>query len=707
MILGMECHFRARKVSFAGTFLSFVIVLSFYICYILDIRKVKIMQFTEDYQKTLYEYWVKYVKSEEPFPEKLPGIRPVVYESWKRARSYNVSPLEVKDEILDRSALDRILSYNSELISVAHPYIQNLYSFIKGSNFIIALTDVNGTVIDLIGQDSAIKEKAKKTGLVIGCNRSEHHAGTSGIGTCLATGKPIQIWGCEHYIEPHHSYVCSAAPIRDQQGKIVGCLDMVGPMESVSIHTLGMVCAAVDGIHKEMEMRSAYNKISIINKQLNSTIQSMGSGILMFDNIGIITQFNSSASSILKLTPEQLRNQNIVNILDMETASLNLLDINSNIENEEFFVVNSNGIKLNLSISVSIIYNDDHEKISTVLIIDELKRIHSMVHRFSGFTAKCTFDSIVGNSPAILKIKDMGRIASQSDSNVLIFGESGTGKDLLAQAIHNSSSRSKGPFIAINCGSLPKGLIESELFGYESGAFTGASKDGYPGKFNLADGGTIFLDEIGDMPLEMQASLLRVIQTKEVVRIGGKTAKQVDVRIIAATNRNLLESVKNNRFRSDLYYRLNVLDFVIPALRERKEDIIVLAEYFINIYGHTMNKKVKGISEKALDLMLSYNWPGNVRELENAIERALNLVQGDWITEAELPYEIVMQDRLAQNSYMEGIQPAGNREYEKIIKALAAESGNVSKASIALGVSKRTLYRRINKFNINLDNFRI
>lgn len=670
------------------------------------------MEFTKKYNENAFKLWEKYIKGEEPMPETCDGIRPVIYDSWKRCRERGISPLNVKDEKLDIVKLDKTLTRSKYLVDVAHSYILNLYGFVKGSNFLIALTDEHGYVIDLIGQDAQIQAKARQSGLSIGSNRSEKYAGTNGIGTCLHTGQPIQIWGCEHYIEPHHKYVCSAAPIKNADGVVIGCLDLVGPVESVTPHTLGMVCAAVDGIEKEIQMRQAYEKMAVMNTQLSSVIQSISSGIIMVDNMGIITHHNRKVSSVLKIPTESLAHKNITDILDISSSSVNFLTDTTNVQNREVIINNYLGVKLNLSISSTFIYNDSQERISTVFVIDELQRIHNMITKMSGFTARYTFDTIIGTSPAINNTKALAMVVAQSDSNALILGESGTGKELLAQSIHNASSRSNGPFIAINCGSLPMGLVESELFGYERGAFTGANKEGYPGKFELAQGGTLFLDEIGDMPLEMQASLLRVIQTREIVRIGGKMPKSIDVRIIAATNVNLIEFVKNNKFRSDLYYRLNVLSLSIPPLRERSEDILVIAGYFIDRYNKSMGKNIQGFSKKAQALIMSYEWPGNIRELENIIERAMTLTFGPEITELELTDEIRLQTKSQESisgfdaEFNINMFPAKTKEPDLIQNALSYAEGNVSKASISLGMPKRTLYRKIEKYNIDLSQYR-
>ncbi|MDR1954234.1 MAG: sigma 54-interacting transcriptional regulator [Clostridiales Family XIII bacterium] len=668
------------------------------------------MSITENVdQKLLAKLWQRYIAGDEPMPSTPPsGIRPVIYESWKRSKSNKISPLDVKDRILKPDEMQKVIRQNQALISVAHPYLQNLYSLIKGSNFAIALTNEKGDVIDLLGLEGNIEERAHRSSLTIGCNRSEAYAGTCGIGTCLALGEPIQIWGCEHYIKPHHNYVCSAAPIKNDVGQIIGTIDLIGPSEAITEHTLGMVCTSVDAIEKQLQLRKAYENIHLSNRQMTAILGSLSHAILMIDNTGVITQYNNSVSHMLKLPSEDLSGKHISEILDLSMSSIDLLGINKHLHQYEISIVNMIGLKLNLSLSTSIIKNDSGEKKSTVLILEERKKINTMATRISGFTAKYSFDEIIGSSDDIKEVKAMGQLAAKSDSNVLILGESGTGKDLLAQSIHNASARASGPFITINCGSLPKSLVESELFGYESGAFTGASKDGYPGKFELAEGGTIFLDEIGDMPLEIQASLLRVLQLKKITRIGGKTEKDADVRIIAATNVNLAELIEAKRFRRDLYYRLNVLTFTLPPLRQRMNDVHVLTEHFISIYNKKMSLNVAGFSPTAYKYLMEYTWPGNVRELENTIERAMNLITGDRITERELGQEIIAHSSVYHDNYTKTtyLSPR-KREHEVIADTLKRTRGNVIKASAALGMSKRTLYRRIDKYCIDLSEYRL
>ena len=315
-----------------------------------------------------------------------------------------------------------------------------------------------------------------------------------------------------------------------------------------------------------------------------------------------------------------------------------------------------------------------------------------------------TFQSIVGESESIRKVKDLSRKVAASKSNVLLLGESGTGKELFAHAIHNASSRVDYPLIKINCAAIPPELLESELFGYEPGAFTGAKKGGKPGKFELADKSTIFLDEIGEMPLNMQAKLLRVIQEKEVERIGGITSKKIDVRIVAATNQNLEEMVKNKKFREDLYYRLNVISIKIPPLRERKEDIPVISRQLIKKLSKEMDHYVSAISSEAMNCLKLYSWPGNVRELQNVIERAFNIMDKEAMIMLEhLPYYITKNNKADTHiKEMSLKEILDNVEKEEIKKCLKRTKGNKMKTAKILGISRTSLYEKIEKYDIEV-----
>jgi len=315
------------------------------------------------------------------------------------------------------------------------------------------------------------------------------------------------------------------------------------------------------------------------------------------------------------------------------------------------------------------------------------------------------FDGIIGINERMLKVHEMVRKVAKTDCNVLILGESGTGKELIANALHNNSLRKSKPFVAINCAALTETIIESELFGHEKGAFTDARYT-KKGKFEVADGGTLFLDEIGNMSLRMQTKLLRVLQQKEFERVGGVKTIKVDVRVISATSEDLAKRIGEGQFREDLYYRLNVVPIYLPPLRDRKEDIPLLANYFLRKHASKLGKHVESISRDAMDLMTAYDWPGNVRELENVIERAVIFASGDTITSDDLwgrGGEFATGGDSSRGFREEPSRSLPRMERELIIKALRDTNWNISRAARILKVSRGTLYSKIEKHGIKKE----
>lgn len=332
----------------------------------------------------------------------------------------------------------------------------------------------------------------------------------------------------------------------------------------------------------------------------------------------------------------------------------------------------------------------------------KINKYKGEIERIEG--TKYSFDSIITQNSKMEYLKNIGKMAAETNSTVLITGESGTGKELFAHAIHRASYRKDQGFIPINCAAIPKDLLESELFGYDRGAFTGARKEGKPGKFEQANGGTIFLDEIGDMPLEMQAKILRVLEAKEFERIGGNKKIKLDARVIAATNENLEEEIKNGKFREDLYYRLNVIPIEIPPLRERLEDIEPLSNEILNHLLNEMNLNKKVISKETIKILKKYNWPGNVRELRNILERAINLSPGKIISPENVPERIINKIDKNGLGYKEDVpllkDIVAETEKNAIEMALAVTNGNKTVAAKKLGIHRTALYKKIDKYKI-------
>lgn len=319
------------------------------------------------------------------------------------------------------------------------------------------------------------------------------------------------------------------------------------------------------------------------------------------------------------------------------------------------------------------------------------------------YGAKYSWNNIIGNSEKMSQAKFIGKRAAETTSNVLVLGESGTGKELFAHAIHNDSVRSHNPFVKVNCAAIPSELLESELFGYEEGAFTGAKKGGKIGKFELANTGSIFLDEIGDMPLKMQAKLLRVLQEKEFERVGGNKVIRADVRVIAATNKNLKQLVAENQFREDLFYRLNVMTIEIPPLRERKEDIKDLVIVLLKKLSNQIGKYVSVVSESTKECILNHDWPGNVRELENVLERAINLTDSDTILPVHLPVYLKQSTKRIVNGPIRSLKDViEDAEKDSIVKCLEYTNGNKLKTAKLLNISRSSLYDKMERYGITI-----
>lgn len=369
-------------------------------------------------------------------------------------------------------------------------------------------------------------------------------------------------------------------------------------------------------------------------------------------------------------------------------------------------IIKKNGKKIGVAAFSSFSTADDLSTHATIQKIShlsqELNQYKSELTKLRG--AKYSLDHIIGKSPSLLKMKELINKVAQTKSTALINGETGTGKELVAHAIHQQSKRNHQPFIRVNCAAIPGELLESELFGYEEGAFTGAKKGGKIGKFELANCGTLLLDEVNQMPLYLQSKLLRVIQEKEIERVGGNKPLEIDVRLIFTSNQNLFEMVQQRKFREDLYYRINVVSIDLPPLRNRVEDIPMLVEYFIKKINKELGLSISGIDDKVISIFQGYNWPGNIREMENTLERAANLaLQGNLKLE-HFEYLLLRMEKENVNNETEiNLESARIRaEKETIIKVLAQTNANISAAARVLGINRSVLYEKLNKYQIKI-----
>ncbi len=456
----------------------------------------------------------------------------------------------------------------------------------------------------------------------------------------------------------------------------------------------GFLNRMADLLASKVAEQENLSRLHIAKNQLETVLNTVREGIVAADQAGCIVRLNTSAGRILGITARDAVGSRLTDLLPGLDVHA-VLHCGQEISDREV-TRQVKGRRIHCMVTAKP-WSEDKSTRGIVVTLREMSEVRNFVSQLSSQTFHCTFDMILGDSPLLQATKDTAAKAAGSHTTVLIQGESGTGKELFARAMHYSGERKHKPFIAINCAAIPEALLESELFGYEEGAFTGARRGGKPGKFELADGGTIFLDEIGDMSLALQAKLLRVLQERRIERVGGLTGFPIDVRIIAATHKRIEDMVAHGEFREDLYYRINVFPLHIPPLRHRKDDLPLLIHTFMAKYAAALDKAIDRIDEAALQILQAYHWPGNVRELENTIEYAVNVAAEGTITARALPARI----KEAAGDPAPAIVPLDELERTAILRVLDQFGVSVEgkiQAAQALGISKATLYRKLKQY---------
>ena len=617
-------------------------------------------------------------------------VSEIIKESWERCRAFGVDREHGKGKRVSEPEMDEIFKKNEGLMSVAIPLMKRMYQVVKGSGFSVMLTDGNGYVLETIG-DEEIMKKAEELNFLKGAIWTEEAVGTNAIGTAIHIDQPLQTIGTQHYCKTQHSWTCSAAPIHDEKGNVIGCIDMSGESGKAHIHTLGMVITAAYSIESQMEIIRS-------NTLINATFSSINDGMIILDENMKISRLNEQACEILGYSAQELTKKDMKLITKDRELKSEISAIDEYYQNLDYAIYTRDG-KMIKCIIKAVPVKSSGKSMGTVITFKPSSQINKIVNKVAGYKAVYRFRDIVTNDRKMKETISYARKIADTDCSVMITGESGTGKELFAQAIHNHSYRAEEPFLAINCALIPGELIESELFGYEKGAFTGADKSGRPGKFEIADGGTVFLDEIGEMPLEMQSKLLRFLDNKKINRIGASYEKTVDVRIIAATNRDLLEEISKNNFRLDLYYRLSVMNIEIIKLDDRKEDIELLARHFTEKLNEAHDKK-KTLSSRYIDMLKSRSWKGNVRELQNVVFRDYYLCESNELTVSSDESIIKAGEPEKQQSSTREIIDIEQVEAENIITVLSRCDWDVQRAAEIFGMSRATLYRKMKKYEI-------
>jgi len=620
----------------------------------------------------LWQSWQDFEQGKQP-----PALRRSILQSWQRSRQHAIDPRGFSYIAPSASELAAILEHNAELILVARSVMKNLLAYNPDGH--INLTDAQGVTLHFCGADLT----------PVGSILREEVLGTNCTARCLIEQRLVYVLSGENWkIDLRkRRRQCAAAPVRDASGQLTGVLTLTATPDNFNAHTLGTVQAAAEAIGQQLTLRR-------LLAEQQSILETLNEGVIVCDKHGRIKTLNRYARQIFSgLDP---RDTPIDLLLQPQGGSLLTMPFCN--DREMQFMPEGHAP---LPCLISLMPAPDGGRI---LSLRENQRIRAITRRVMGVSASYTFEMIRGGAPRMQQAIQKARASSRTDSTVLLSGESGTGKELFAQAIHNASPRQQEAFIALNCGALPRDLVQSELFGYADGAFTGSRRGGSAGKFELADGGTLFLDEIGEMPLEAQTSLLRVLQESEVLRIGAANPVKINVRIIAATHCDLLDAVEKGAFRRDLYYRLNVISLDIPPLRDRREDIPELVNTFIEALCARLKRIPPVVASDAMESLQSWNWPGNVRELENVIERIVNLCEGLQISCADLPEQLMKLPTkpLSQERQL------SLQDFERahILQVLEEQRGNLRQSAQQLKISRTALYNKLNAWQIDYHVFR-
>ncbi|ACB96949.1 GAF modulated sigma54 specific transcriptional regulator, Fis family [Beijerinckia indica subsp. indica ATCC 9039] len=656
--------------------------------------------------------WEDYLTAEAEEPQ----VRDIVANSWKRCSAIGIDPQRPGScAILETVEFERRLRGSKVLLNAASDILEEANTLFEGTGSMLLLTDVDGVILRAIGDTKTI-DAGHDINLVVGADWSENKAGTNGIGTTLASHRPVLIYGPEHFCSLTKNWTCVGSPVRHPlSGEILGLVDMSGRKCTFQQQHLAFAVMVARRIETVLTVHFEIERRKLLEYSAQMTRGSWSDGVVIVDRFGKVLSTDEQAPRLLALRAthgERL------------SASLNA----------ERPLLRPKGDGRSFDLSVSAEYGIDADNVMPVHHQGELIGAVIIAPRTAPAVATAlkqsrAFDPIVTGCATVLDTIQRARRLAAYQAPVLIEGETGVGKELFARAIHDASPCASGPFVAFNCGAVSRDLIATELFGYVKGAFTGAATTGNIGRFERANHGTLCLDEIGELPLDLQPFLLRVLEEGTVYRVGDATPHPVKVRLIAMTNRDLREEVEKGRFRRDLLYRLNVSTLRVPPLRKRQGDAVLLAQHFLDQLSKKHGFGLRRFAPDVLDLFKTYGWPGNIRELRNAVESALLLCDTPVIGRGWLP-DAILEDHAAQAAPAQPVatqpifMPPGPMAYEAtgyppgiatprgsdlramdkahILSVLERYQWNISLSAGALGIARSTLYRRMQAYGIDM-----
>jgi transcriptional regulator of acetoin/glycerol metabolism len=640
--------------------------------------------------------WEEFLSGHPPPPN---ALRCLIDDSWRRCQEEQVDPaLRQAPSPVNESALHSLRYQHRELLTAGKQVMAMAKDFLAQTDTIMILTDPNGMILAVEGDPRALGA-AEDIHLIAGSSWNELICGTNAIGTALSIGQPVQIHAAEHFCAGIKQWTCSATVIRDPyDNQILGSIDVSGLGKTFSPYSLALAVTTASRIESQLAKLELDFRYQLLERGMTK-MSSAIDGVIICDRRGYPIKANEQAASALLARGIDF---NLKNTSRIPTLSMGTFAPSTGVAAPEW---------LRADWVEPII--DAGEQIGTLLTIPGLPQAGASLHAArKGRTAKAMlttdtkgFAGIVGSSEALAQAMQKAKLLAKTNVPVLLLGETGVGKENFAQGIHLSGQTVERPFVALNCGGLSKDLLASELFGHCEGAFTGSHRGGMAGKVEAANSGTLFLDEIGEIPLELQPHFLRVLEEGEIYRIGETTPRKISFKLIAATNRDLREEVAEGRFRMDLFYRISVTSIRIPPLRERKEDIRPLVEYFLRKFAEQYGGAPKEITPEVIAALENYSWPGNVRELRNVVESMFLMAGGESLGVDDLPSEIGLPP-VSDNAKAEVRSPATMGKLEDaelafIRETLEADRGNLTLVAKHLGIAKSTLYIKLKKYGLD------
>lgn len=624
------------------------------------------------------------------------SLSPHVASSWSRCLEAGMVPSGMNlSRTLPSRQLDDLLKKSALLFDASRSSLEMAERTLRRTPYALLLCDPNGHILYQSGS-GVVSDCFNEAGLVAGGNCSEGMIGTTAPGVALFEKRPSVVLREEHYSEIYHWCCCSASPIFDIEGRLTGCLDFTLFYDQADRidFIFGLNVSTAKCIQSSLHIQQLLGRMENAREFIESASNLTKKGVLVLEETGRILHANEKAADLLRVPAHELPGSLYHEHVESDAIASCLTTRSP--KRGRVRLRKADGKEAGHSVQARPLHDRGDGFLGVLLVLEEDKR-KWFVSSKNGHRTPHEFDAVVGNSSGMKRAVRLARRFADSDVSILLEGDTGTGKEMFAQAIHNLSARRNGPFVPVNCAAIPRDLVESELFGYKRGAFTGALREGKKGKFEMAEGGTLFLDEIDSMSVGLQAKLLRAVEDGEIVQLGDHTYKHVDVRIIAASSVVLEDEIRGGRFRKDLFYRLSFVRILLPPLVERMEDLDPLAHSILARCTEKLGKKIRRIHPQAMKGLYGHDWPGNVRELENCIQFAAYLAEGDEVLPEHLP-DYLMRDGSAESESL--LQGQQGIERSRIERALESAKGNIGEAARQLGVSRSTLYRKRKQFGI-------